>query len=146
MKKVVMFLLLLIFTGCAYKTTPIVFSFKAPNTRINDQGFLKKNFYSKIIEVYMVGKLAFVFKVYTSKICINDKCYNKKLFVKNLNRNYPVRLFDILIDKKPLPNIKIVNNKNGFIQQNRNILYKVTKNQVFFIDKVKKIVFFIKTL
>jgi hypothetical protein len=146
MKKWLLFLLLLIFTGCTYKTTPIAFTFKAPNIKINDQGFLKTNFYSKVIEVYMVGKLAFVFKVYNSKICVDNKCYDKKLFVKNLNKEYPITLFDDLINKKPLPNIKIVEEKSGFTQKNDKIIYQVAPKKVFFIDKNKKIVFFIKNL
>jgi len=146
MKKLILFLIVMLFTGCVYKTTPIAFTFKAQNIKINDQGFLKTNSYSKIIEVYMMGKLAFVFKVYNSQICINDKCYDKKLFVKNLNSNYPVNLFDYLIAKKPLPNIKIVKNENGFMQKNGKILYQVTKKKVFFLDKKKKIVFFMKNL
>jgi len=136
--------LFLLFSGCSYKTTPIIFAFKKDNLAINDQGFLKENSFSKKIEVYNVGQLVFVMSINSKNICINDKCYDKKLFIYKLNSNYPVNLFEIMINKQPLPNIKIKQTKNGFIQKKDNLLYVVTRKKVFFKDKNNNFLFLLK--
>jgi len=145
MKKLI-FIIALLFAGCAYKTTPVVVAFKKDNLAINDQGFLKENSFSKKIEVYNVGQLVFVLTIKNNLICINDKCYDKKLFVHKLNSKYPTNLFSLIIEKNPLPNIKIEKLKNGFIQKTKNIFYLVTKNKVLFKDKQKKFLFLLKKI
>ncbi len=145
MKKLI-FIILLLFTGCSYKTTPVVVAFKKDNLAINDQGFLKENSFSKKIEVYNVGQLVFVLTIKDNLICINDKCYDKKLFMNKLNPKYPTNLFSLIIEKKPLPNIKIKKLKNGFIQKTKNIIYLVTENKVLFKDKQKKFLFLLKKI
>jgi len=136
--------ILLLFTACSYKTTPVIVAFKKDNLAINDQGFLKENSFSKKIEVYNVGQLVFVLTLKNDFICINNKCYDKKLFMHKLNPNYPYNLFDLIISKKPLPNIKIIKTKNGFIQKQGSIFYLVTKNKVLFKDKSNKFLFLLK--
>ena len=146
MKQIIFFLLIIFITGCAYKTTPVVVAFKKDNLAINDQGFLKENQFSKKIEVYNVGQLVFVLTIKNNSICINDKCYDKKLFIYKLNPKYPTNLFSLIINKKPLPNIKLKKLKNGFIQRNKNITYLVTENKVLFKDKEKNFLFLLKKL
>ena len=145
MKKYLL-IIALIFTGCSYKTTPIVIAFKKDNFAINDQGFLKENSFSKKIEVYQAGNLAFVFTIKNSVICINNKCYNKTLFIHKLNPSYPTNLFEIILSHKPFKNVKIIKTENGFIQITKNFIYKITKNKAFFKDKQKKFIFFVKKI
>ena len=142
--KYFIFFIPFLFIGCSYKTTPVIIGFKKNNFSINDQAFLKENRFAKKIEVYNVGKLIFVLTIKDKYICINKQCYSKKLFIKNLNPTYPINLFSLIIDKKPLPNMKIKKTKNGFIQKNRDFYYIVTKNKSLFKDKKTKFLFFLK--
>jgi hypothetical protein len=146
MKKYFLILLVILFTGCSYKTTPVEVAFKKDNFAINDQGFLKENAFAKKIEVYQVGNLAFVFTIKNNSICINNKCYNKNMFIKKLNPNYPSNLFEIILSHKAFKNVKIVKTKDGFIQTTKNFFYKVTENKVLFKDKQKKFLFLVKKL
>ena len=144
MKKYFILPILFLFTACSYKTTPVIVAFKKDKLAINDQGFLKENSFSKKIEVYNVGQLVFVLTVNSNNICIDNKCYDKKLFIHKLNPKYPIDLFDLIISKKPLPNIKINKTKNGFFQKEDGLLYVVTKNKVLFKDKSNKFLFLLK--
>ena len=146
MKKYLSFIIILFFSACSYKTTPVIVAFKKANWAVNDQGFLKENSFSKKIEVYNVGQLVFVMTINSNNICINNECYDKKLFIYKLNPNYPTNLFDLIISKKPLPNIKIQQTSNGFIQKSKSIFYIVTDKKVFFKDKKKKFLFLIKKI
>ena len=136
--------LVLLFSGCTYKTTPVIVAFKKDNLAINDQGFLKENSFSKKIEVYNVGQLVFVMTINSKNICINNKCYDKKLFIYKLNPKYPDNLFDLIISKKSLPNIKITKTKNGFVQKKGDIIYIVTTDKVLFKDKSNNFLFLLK--
>jgi len=136
--------IVLFFTACSYKTTPVIVAFKKDNLAINDQGFLKENSFSKKIEVYNVGQLIFVMTINSNNICIDNQCYDKKLFIKHLNPNYPLNLFELIIEKKPLPAMKITKTKDGFIQKQGNIIYIVTKTKVLFKDKNNKFLFLLK--
>jgi hypothetical protein len=134
----------LIFIGCSYKTTPVIVAFKKDNLAINDQGFLKENYFSKKIEVYNVGQLVFVLTIKDKFICINEKCYDKKLFIHKLNPHYPTNLFSLIIEKKPIANIKIKKLKNGFIQTTDTFKYIVTDKKVLFKDKKNNFLFLLK--
>jgi len=142
--KYILFVIVLLFSACSYKTTPVIVAFKKDNLAINDQGFLKENSFSKKIEVYNVGQLVFVMTINSNNICIDNKCYDKKLFIKHLNPIYPINLFDLIISKKPLPNINIKKLENGFIQKQGTIIYIVTKNKVLFKDKSNRFLFLLK--
>jgi len=145
MKKYLL-IIALIFTGCSYKTMPIIVGFKYNNFSINDQGFLKENVFEKKIEVYQAGNLAFVMRIKNDQICINDKCYNKTLFIHNLNSSYPSNLFETILSLKPFKNVKTKKIKNGFIQINKYFIYKVIDNRAIFKDKHKKFLFFYKKI
>ena len=140
-----LFIIFLLFSGCSYKTTPVIVAFKKDNLTINDQGFLKENSFYKKIEVYNVGQLVFVLKIDNKRVCINNKCYDKALFIHQINKKYPINLFSLIIDKKPLPNIKIEKLKNGFIQKNGEIVYIVTNQKVLFKDRSHNFLFLIKS-
>ena len=136
--------LIFFLAGCSYKTTPVIVAFKKNNFAINDQGFIKHGLLDNKIEVYNVGHLAFVMRVTPYAICINEKCYIKHLFIKQLNPSYPDDLFDLILTKKPLKDIKIYKTKQGFIQKTKDFIYIVSKNKVVFKDKKKRFLFMIK--
>jgi len=142
----IIWFLLFLFTGCSYKTTPVEVAFRKNNFAINDQGFLKENNFATKIEVYQVGNLAFVFTIKNNSICINNKCYNKALFIHKLNPTYPSNLFETILSHKSFKNVKIIKIKDGFIQTTKNFFYKVTKNKVLFKDKQKNFLFLVKKL
>jgi hypothetical protein len=121
-------------------------AFKKDDFAINDQGFLKENSFSKKIEVYQAGNLAFVFTIKDKLICINDKCYDKKLFIHELNPSYPSNLFETILSHKHLKDVKIINTKDGFIQVTKNFIYKVTKKGALFKDKQSKFLFLVKKI
>jgi len=144
MKYIIMYMVGLLFLGCSHKTTPVIVAFKKDNFVINDQGFLKEDSFSKKIEVYNVGQLVFVLTIKNRYICINKKCYDKGLFIHQINQNYPKNLLSLIIDKKPLPNLKIEKTDNGFFQKTTHFLYVVTDKKVFFRDKSKNFLFLLK--
>ena len=144
MKYILMYIISLLFLGCTHKTTPVIVAFKKDNFAINDQGFLKEDSFSKKIEVYNVGQLVFVLTIKNRFICINKQCYDKSLFIHQINSDYPKNLLSLIIDKKPLPNLKIEKTEKGFVQKNRQFLYVVTDKKVFFRDKTKNFLFLLK--
>jgi hypothetical protein len=146
MKKYFLILLVILFTGCSYKTTPVEVAFKKDNFAINDQGFLKENAFAKRIEVYQAGNLAFVFTIKSNSICINNKCYDKNMFIYQLNPNYPTNLFETIIAHKPFKNIKIIKTENGFAQVTKDFIYKINKNFSLFKDKHKHFLFLVKKI
>jgi len=138
--------LMFLLTACTYKTTPVIVAFKKDQIAINDQGFLKENSFSKKIEVYNVGQLVFVLTINSKNICVNNKCYDKKLFIYKLNPKYPDNLFDLIISHKPLPNMPLKKIKNGFVQKKGDIIYIVTTDKVLFKDKSNNFLFLLKPL
>lgn len=126
--------------------TPIHFTYKTDKLKVSDQGFLKEYFGSKKIEAYNLGKLVFEMYVTPSRICINDSCYDKRYFMHKLNSSYPENLFDQMILGESLYFDKKEKTKNGFIEKEGDIIYKVTKNSATFIDMKTKFVFSVKKI
>jgi hypothetical protein len=60
--------------------------------------------------------------------------------------NYPTNLFSLIIDKKPIPNIKLKKIKNGFMQKNKDFIYIVTDRKVLFKDKNRNFVFLLRKM
>jgi len=137
------FFLLPFLTGCAVKTTPVFITFKSPQIKISDEGFLKEGFNYKELTIYKAGNVPVKFLIKNNKICINNQCINKYYFIKKYFDESDKNIFDTILEKKPFKNIKIIKIKDGFIQKKR-FFYKVTKNSVLFKDK--KIIVFIKYL
>jgi hypothetical protein len=144
MKKLLSLFLLFFFIGCAPKTTPVIVAFKNSGMAINDQGFLQETPFYKQIEVYNVGELVFVLTIKKNDICINNRCYDKTLFVHNLNPNYPSNLFDLILERRPIPDIKEQKINGGFIQKSDNFIYIVTDKKVLFKDKKGNFLFLLK--
>ena len=141
------FLFLLPFlSGCATKTTPVFVTIKSPQIKLSDEGFLKEGLGYKEIIIYKAGSIPVKFLLKQNQICVNNKCFNKYLFIEHYFYGYKKDFFDRILSKKPLSlkNIKKIN--GGFIQKSKNFLYIVKKNSVLFKDKKRKIIIFIKFL
>ena len=134
---------LLFLSGCSLKTEKVQVALKTPVVKANDLGFLKKGFgYRELIIYNSLKPIKIVIK--NSSVCVQDRCFSKRAFIKKLG-NYPSNLLDNILDKKPLKFLgKIIEQKDGFIQKKGKTLYIVTKRKVFFRDK--KIIIMIKDL
>jgi hypothetical protein len=137
----------LFFLGCSIKTTPVYVTFKSPKLKISDQGFLKEGYGYKEFDLYKAGA-SYKITLKNSYVCLNEKCMDKKIFVKEyLGEDYPSNFLEKVINKEPVESFgKIIKTKNGFIQKNSRFFYKVDKKSVLFKDKKKKIIVFIKEL
>ena len=141
------FTLLIFFTACSMKTTPIYAVIKTPKIKIADEGFMKQGFGYKKIIIYKAGMKPFSVTIKNSFICFNNKCQNKRDVIKSLNKKYPQDFFDKILNQKPLEFLgKIKKIENGFIQKKDGYLYKVTENKVLFKDKNANILILIKYL
>ncbi len=134
------------FIGCATKTTPVYVSIKSPKIRVSDAGFLKEGIGYKEIIIYKAGNAPVKFVLKENRICINDKCYNKFMFMKRYFRGYEKDFFDKILSKKPLSLKNLQKTKDGFIQKSKNIVYIVKENSVLFKDRKRHIIVFIKYL
>ena len=140
------FSLFIFIIGCATKTTPIFVTINSPQIKISDEGFLKQSAGYKEIIIYKLGSIPIKFTLKENKICINNKCINKYLFMKKYFKGYEKNFFDKILSKKPLSKGNIKTTTSGFIQKSNSFIYIVKKNSIFFKDKKRKILIFIKYL
>lgn len=148
MKKIYLLIILFFLSACSIKThetntKSIMISFNSSFVRIQDVGFLEQNDKVTYLEIYKLGKAFFRIKI-EDKICLNEICYDKKLFNKRFFKNsfYDDFLEDIL-KNKPLFNAKNLQKQDcGFIQSIKgldyDIVYEICNNQTFFLDKLNK--------
>ena len=134
------------FIGCATKTTPVYVSIKSPEIRVSDEGFLKEGYGYKEIVIYKAGSVPVKLLLKENRICVNNKCYNKYMFVKKYFRGYEKDFFDKILSKKPLSLKNIQKTGDGFVQKSKYITYIVKKNSVLFKDRKNHIIIFIKYL
>jgi len=140
------FFLLPFLVGCSTKTTPIFVTINSPNIKVSDEGFLKEGFGYKEIIIYKAGNAPVRFTLKKDKICVNNKCFNKYLFIKRYFNGYSKDFFDKILAKEPLTNENIKKTSEGFVQKSTNFIYIVKKNSVLFKDKSRHIIVFIKYL
>ena len=100
----------------------------------------------KELVIYKAGNVPIKFILKDNKVCVNNECFNKYMFVKKYFSGYKKDFFDKILSKKPLSLKSIKKTNDGFIQKSKDIIYIVKKNSVLFKDKVKKIIIFIKYL
>ena len=140
------FFLLPFLVGCATKTTPVFVTVKSPQIKISDEGFLKEGIGYKEIIIYKLGNVPLRFTLKENKICLNNECINKYMFMKKYFNGYDKDFFDKILNKKPLRKGDIKKTSSGFIQKSFNFIYVVKKESVFFKDRQKGIIIFIKYL
>ena len=154
-KKIFIFILLIIFFGCAKpipKSKSIIILFKTKHFRIYDTAFMKNSGNSTEIEVYKAGSLAF--RIYAgSMVCIDSSCMDESEFsAKYLSPYYPQDFLKDLISGNRLEfdGVKRAELKNGFIESAKNskydIIHKVNKNEIFFRDKKNRVLIKIRNI
>ena len=147
MKKIIFYILHFLFfvfiIGCASKTTPVFVSIKSSKIKVSDEGFLEKGIGYKKLVIYKLGSTPITIILKNNLVCINNKCINKYFFVKKYFNIDDKNIFDIILDKKPFDNVKIIKIKDGFIQK-KDFFYKVTDSIVLF--KKKNLIIYIKFL
>jgi len=140
------FFLLSFLTGCATKTTPVYISINSPVIKISDEGFLKEGPGYKEIVIYKAGFAPVKLLIKEDRICVNNRCFNKYLFMRRYFKGFKKDIFDKILNKKPLSLKFYKKTKNGFLEKSDNIYYLVRKNSVLFKDKKEHITIFIKYL
>lgn len=119
---------------------------KSPWLKFNDYGFLYEGKDFTRLELYSASKALFELKI-NDKICINNLCYEKKLFNQKYfaYEHYENFLKDLL-RQKALYNgkNKIITNcgfKQEITHKKYHIVYEVCDQKTKFIDKKAKINF-----
>ena len=121
-------------------------TFNSKKFKFSDQGFLKEGFGYKEIIIYKDGVKPIKFVIKNSYICFQNRCFDKKRFVKKFIGNYKEDFFDKILNKKILGFGKLKKIKNGFIEKDENKFYLVTKRKVLFKDKKNHLIILIKFL
>ena len=140
------FIFLIFFIGCAVKTTPVYLHIDSPEIKLSDEGFLKESLGYKQIIIYKAGNEPVNFILKENKICVENRCFNKEIFIKKYFNGYQKDFFDRILNKKPLALNNFQKIQNGFIQKEKGIFYKVTNNYILFKDKKRKTIVLIKYL
>ena len=146
LKNVWVFTFVLLFVlGCTIKphinfsqTYKIII--KTKNIAIADSGFVRKAQDYKSIEIFSAGVLAL--HVELAKLaCLNGSCTTRDDFNRRFfgYKHYDKILDDILDKKAIYSGVDKIKTKDGFMQNIKtdryDILYKVSKNSIYFKDK-----------
>jgi len=157
MFRLIFIIFLLFFGGCALKEVKkanlYIVTIKSKKLKFNDYAVIKRYSNNSIhLKIYNAGNLIEEIKIdskiCTKKGCVNKKEFNKKYFVSY----YPDDLLKNVILKKPIFNSKnLIKKDKGFIQKvyKKNcydIIYIVNNSEVFFKDKINKILIKIKEI
>ncbi len=153
-------LLFLIFWGCApksevTKSSSMLVTFKTKKLSFRDTGFLKKGGDFLNLEVFAVGKpIAKIFiQKGSDRVCLNSYCFNKRIFNEEyLSSYYPDSLLENVLRGNKIFNGKnLKKDKNGFLQRLKergkfDIKYRVKNGEIFFKDKLNRIIISLKPL
>jgi len=123
------FSVLIIFGGCATKTTPVYTVIKTPQFKAADQGFIKEGFGYKKLIIYKAANEPLEITLRNSYICVNGGCMDKEKFMKKyMPKGYPTDFFDMILSKK-CP-------KGFYCKKSSNkILFKDRKNGILIMIK-----------
>jgi hypothetical protein len=147
--KVVLFTIISIFfVSCTKKveqSKSSVILIKTEKFKFYDTGFINKNSDFLEVEMFSTAKNIFNLKI-EDKICINNICYDKKVFNNDfLSSYYEDDLLENIFRKKSIFNkMKYEETLNGFSQQisnkNIDIFYKIEKDSIYFKDRKNRII------
>jgi hypothetical protein len=141
----------LLLTSCAPKittlnSTPYFITLKTKNIKFADSGFVKQTegggYY---IELFSAGNALFWLLLEDSSVCSEEGCMSQRGFIdRELSANYPESLLKNIISRKPIFDSKnFTKTQTGFKQSlskvgKYEINYEVTKDSVYFSDKLNK--------
>jgi hypothetical protein len=150
MKKFFLILMIIVLSGCNntpyIEEHPAYVLFKTPTFKYADMGFVYKNKDEIKLQIYSNAQSIMSLTVSKNSVCMSTlECMSSQSFNTNiLNKYYPVTiLYNILRGKEILAGKNLIKTNQGFIQQIKtihyDIVYKVAKNSISFIDRVNNI-------
>ena len=151
--KYILLIFTLLFSACSIKKYEHVQSklifIKSPKIKFADLGYIRNSDKAVELELFIAGKVIEKFSV-NHLICVSDGCMSKSGFNEDyLNAAYPDEILqNILLGHEIYDGKNRVKTQDGFEQkiedENVNIVYRVSLNQIFFKDRKNKIIFKIK--
>ena len=159
MKLILLFFTIFLFLGCSskevLKSGSYTILFKTNSFKFYDSGFINQNKKSISVKIFGVGTPILDMNIYKKSICLNGNCFKKEVFNNNyLSEFYPKDIMQNIISAQPIfnsQNLTKEKEKNNFSQkisqkENFNIVYRVDDNQIYFKDRVNKILIKIKRI
>jgi len=155
-KKIVLYLGILFFVGCAVKPNKIksksyLVTLKFADIRFSDVGFLNTGKNYTNLQVFSAGTPLIELKI-QDDICIDYICMIKMDFNRDyLNPNYPDEIMQNILHGKAIFNSKNINKTDeGFTQnlksENYEIIYEVTKDSIYFKDFINRVLIKLKVI
>lgn len=148
-------ILLLLLTGCSTKnyehTQSKIVIIKSPLIKFADQGYIRHTNNNVSLELFIAGRRIQRIDI-NHLICVDDGCMTKNGFNDDyLSSNYPDNILqNILLSRPIFDSINLIKIDDGFeqriVNENVEILYRVTSKVTYFKDKKNKIIFKIKEL
>jgi len=124
---------------------------KSPQIKFADLGYIRHSNKALEIELFSAGQVVQKIAI-NHLVCVNAGCTSKKSFNQEyLNASYPDDLLqNVFLGKEIYSGKNRIQTKNGFSQsienENVNIVYKVSINEIFFKDKEQHILLKIKDI
>ncbi len=144
---------LFFFSACSTKNYEItqtkIIIIKSPKLKFADVGYIRNTDKSIEMELFIAGKAIEKFTI-NHLVCTSEGCMSKSGFNEEyLHPSYPDAILqNILLGHAIYDGKNRVQTKNGFSQHIRDedvdIRYRVTAQEIFFKDKKNKIIFKIK--
>jgi len=145
--------LLILLSACSTKTyehtKSKVITIKTPKLKFSDLGYIKNTDEDISVELFTAGKMVQNIKIYYL-ICVNEGCMSKTAFNEEyLNASYPKDILENIILGKHIYNRRnFIKTHDGFEQYIKNddvnIKYRVTENEIYFKDRRNSIMFKIR--
>ena len=146
---------LLLFTGCSVKnyqqTQSKIIIIKSPLIKFADLGYIRNTNNSVNLELFIAGQRIQNIEI-NHLICVDDGCMTKSGFNADyLNSHYPDNILQNILLSRPIFGSK---NKlkidDGFeqriVNENVEIIYRVTSKVIYFKDKKNRIIIKIKSV
>mgnify|MGYP005849922659 CR=1 FL=1 len=151
--KNLLLILILFFTACSVKnyekTETKIIIIKTQKLKFADLGYIRSKGDALELELFVAGKS--VFRVaFDSDICTHDGCMSRAAFnAEYLVAAYPDELLqNIILGKAIYDGVYVKKTEDGFEQYLKNshvdIIYKVSKNEIYFKDAKNTILIKIK--
>ena len=151
-------MLFLLLVGCSHKEPSKEKSrmivWKTESMKYADMGFILDSGDVISVEIYGAGSALMRLKIYNDRVCMRQfRCMSRGEFNnQHLNSHYPKELLThIFRSQKIFDGEKIEREKQGFSQKIQrdgvyDILYRVTKQETLFRDRLNNIVIKIKNI
>jgi len=143
----------LFFSACSVKNYEVtqtkVIIIKSPKIKFADLGYVRNSGDSIELELFVASKAIEKISI-NHLICTSEGCMKKSSFNKEyLHHSYPSDILQNILLAKAIYDAKNrVQTESGFeqliVDENVDIIYRVSENETFFKDRKNKIIFKIK--